>query len=61
MKVLWAVKIGEPDYMEEVITEDQSKIESAKKQAEQNGYNRFRIAIYSDIPEKPDFVRSLNI
>ena len=61
MKVLWACKKNLPDYMEEIITEKESEIESAKKQAEQNGFDRFRIATYSDIPEKPNFTKTLNV
>lgn len=59
MKILWAVKIGEPNWAEEVITEDESQIEQAKTWAEQNGYDRFRIANI-DINTKPDFIGAIN-
>lgn len=59
MKVLFAVKIGEPDYMEEVITENELQIEQAKKWAEENGYDRFRIANIN-MENPPDFTKALN-
>ena len=65
MLVLWAVKIGEPDYFENVIfeseTNNETDIKNAMKQAKLNGYDRFRIARYSDIPDKPDFVKTIRI
>ncbi len=60
MKVLYAVKKGEPDYMEQLITDCEKQIPEAKKWAEQNGFDRFRIATYSDNPEPPDFAGTVN-
>lgn len=53
-KVLFAVKIGKPDWAEEVITENESQFEEAKRWAEANGFDRFRIAII-DMSKKPKF------
>ena len=61
MKVLWAVKIGKPDWCEEVLTEVESAIPEVMALAKINGYNRFRIATYNDIPEYPDFVKTIKV
>lgn len=53
-KVLFAVKQGEPNWAEVVITENESKFEEAKKWAEANGFDRFRIAEI-DMSKKPKF------
>jgi hypothetical protein len=58
MKILWAVKIGDPDYLEQVITEDEKKIDAAKQWATNNGFDRFRIAEIDS--EKPDFVGTID-
>lgn len=42
--VLWAVKIGEPDWCEVIITNKAERIDKAKEWAANNGYNRFRLA-----------------
>lgn len=55
--LLWAVKIGKPDWDESVITENRSKKELAKKWAIANGFNRFRETEIDDNP--PDFVSTL--
>jgi len=57
--ILYAVKKGEPKYMEVIITTDPEKIEEAKLWAEKNGFDRFRIANI-DLGEKPDFVGTVN-
>lgn len=59
MKILWAVKIGDPDYMEVVITEEETKIPQAQEWAKKNGYDRFRIAEIDN--EKPDFKKTISI
>lgn len=60
MKVLYATKIGEPEYMEQLITEVEDRIPAASAWAQQNGFDRLRIATYSDEPERPDFTKVLN-
>jgi DNA repair protein RadC len=59
-KVLFAVKIGEPDWAEQLITENESRIEEAKKWAEQNGFDRFRVAEI-DMSKKPKFAKGGNV
>lgn len=44
MKVLFAVKVGEPDYMEQLITEDESLFSPAKDWCTKNGFDRLREA-----------------
>jgi glycosyltransferase A (GT-A) superfamily protein (DUF2064 family) len=60
MKVLYAIRKDEPEYMEEIITTNEDVIVPATKWAQDNGFDRLRIAEYSDIPEKPDFTKVLN-
>lgn len=57
-KILWGVKIGDPDWKEQIITENPYLIEKAKAWAEKNGFDRFRIAIIN-LSEKPDFVKTI--
>lgn len=62
MKVLWATKIGEPDYMEQCITEqaaDPQKLEAATEWAKAQGFDRFRVSEFSDEPEPPEFGANL--
>ena len=62
MKVLWAVKKGAPDWQEDIITQHADVyLEEAKRWAIDQGYDRFRLAIYDDIPEKPDFTKTINL
>jgi GNAT superfamily N-acetyltransferase len=56
--VLWATKIGEPDYNEQLITEDSSQIEDAKKWALANGFDRIRVSRIDN--SKPDFTKGFN-
>lgn len=60
-KVLWAVKIGDEDWQEQIITDTTSTphLKKAKVWALKNGFNRLRVAImgYAD---KPDFSRIFN-
>ncbi len=44
MKVLFATHINDPDWKEQLITEVESSIPAAKKWAEDNGFNRLRVA-----------------
>lgn len=57
-KILWAVKIGDPDYMEQIITENEEKIAAATAWAKANGFNRLRIATIDN--KKPDFTKTIN-
>lgn len=54
MKILFAVKIGEPDWKEQLITEVESRIPEAKKWAEKAGFDRLRVAEIKD-GHLPDF------
>ena len=58
--ILWAVKIGEPSWAEQVITERSDKIEEAKQWATKNGFDRFRVSTL-DMTEKPNFNSTLNL
>jgi hypothetical protein len=53
------VKIGEADYMEQIITKDPAKFEDAKIWASNNGFDRFRISEIN-LDEKPDFFKTIN-
>lgn len=53
-KALFAVKKGDEDWQEQLITENEDRIEDAKKWAAANGFDRFRVvSVDSDTP--PDF------
>lgn len=56
-KVLWGVKKGEPDWKEQIITEQEERIEDAKKWATANGFDRFRIQTI-DLTTPPDFKKT---
>jgi hypothetical protein len=52
MKVLWAVKKGNPDWQEELISVNPANFEYARRMASLDGYDKFRIAeIGTDIPD----------
>jgi hypothetical protein len=57
MKILWAVRIGDEVWQEQVITEHESRIPAAMEWAKANGFDRFRIAVVDD--SKPDFTKVL--
>ena len=57
--VLWATKIGEPDWNEQIITENASQIEDAKKWALANGFDRLRVSTIDN--SKPDFTKGFKI
>jgi hypothetical protein len=59
-KILWAVKKGDEDWKEAVITEDYAKHPEAKEWAEREGYDRFRTSTWTE-DNRPDFVAALNI
>ena len=58
--VLWAVKIGEPDWAEDVITAttDPKRVEAAKEWAIANGFDRLRLGTFNG--EAPDFAATIN-
>jgi hypothetical protein len=57
-KILFAVRVGEPDYAEHLITEVAARIPAASKWALANGFDRLRVAEIDDGP--PDFTKVLN-
>lgn len=59
MKILWATKIGEPDWKEDLITEVEADIPAASEWAKANGFDRLRIAEVGDEPEMPEFGANL--
>lgn len=52
-KVLFAVKIGEPDWAEQLVTEVEDHIHLAAEWAVANGFDRLRVAVIDD--GMPDF------
>lgn len=58
MKILYAVKIGSPDYMEELITDREERIEKAKVWAKENGFDRLRVTEIN-LGDKPDFINTI--
>jgi hypothetical protein len=58
MKILFAVKIGDEDWQEQLITEHEDRIEAAKAWAIKNGFHKLRVAVIGDGP--PDFTKVLN-
>ena len=57
-KVLFAVKIGEADWKEVMLTNKEERFEDAQKWGKENGFDRFRIAEI-DITKKPDFTKTI--
>ena len=55
--ILFAVRKGEPDWNEVLITNNPDKIEDAKKWALENGFDRLRVSKI-DMMEKPDFKKT---
>lgn len=58
MKVLFAVKIGDEDWQEQLITEREEQIENASTWAKANGFDRLRVADI-DLSKKPDFTKTI--
>jgi len=60
-QVLWAVKIGEEDWQEELVTSTASALHLAKAKAWalNNGFNRLRVSGI-DLNEKPNFCKVFN-
>ena len=61
MQILFAVKIGDADWQEQLITEREDRIPAAKQWAEANGFDRLRVITVSDEPEAPDFAATVNV
>jgi len=57
MKILFAVKVGDEDWQEQLITENEAAIEPASKWALVNGFDRLRVAEIGD--DVPDFSKVL--
>jgi hypothetical protein len=63
--VLWGVKKGSNDYMEEVLyqckgyTNEEKLMQKGSLWAQENGYDRLRISKI-DMAIKPDFTKTLN-
>ena len=55
--ILFAVRKGDPDWKEVLITNNADKIEDAKKWALANGFDRFRVSKI-DMMKKPDFTKT---
>lgn len=56
--VLWATKVGEPDWAEQLITSGNAeKVAKARSWAEANGFDRLRVSTFNW--EKPDFVQAI--
>ncbi len=58
MKVLFAVRKGDEDWQEQLITEVESRIYAASAWAFANGFNRLRIATFDD--KAPDFTKTIS-
>jgi pyrroloquinoline quinone (PQQ) biosynthesis protein C len=58
-KVLWATRIGEPSWKEQIITERAEHIEAASKWALANGFDRLRVSVHDN--SKPDFIGAISI
>lgn len=59
IRTLWATRIGDEDWQEQLITENPDAIEPARAWAEANGFDRIRIAEI-DLDMAPDFTNVLN-
>jgi len=59
MKVLFAVKINDENWQEQLITELPEQIEAASLWAIDNGFNHLRIADI-DLDQEPDFISTIN-
>lgn len=52
--ILYATRVGQPDWCEEIITTNESRIEQASAWALENGFDRLRVAVI-DMGGHPDF------
>jgi hypothetical protein len=57
-KILFGTKVGDPDYMEQLITEVEERIPAAKRWALANGFDRLRVADI-DLSTAPDFTKTI--
>jgi hypothetical protein len=57
-RILWATKIGAPDWQEQLITENPDKIDAASEWALANGFDRLRVAEI-DLSQAPDFAGAI--
>lgn len=64
--LLYGCKIGEPDYMEEILYQckgyvnQKDLISTGSAWAKKNGYDRLRISIV-DLTKGPDFIKTIEI
>lgn len=56
--ILYAVRIGAPDYAEEIITTHADRIPEATQWAKENGFDRLRVATI-DTTTPPQFGNNL--
>jgi len=56
--ILWGVRVGAPDWDEEILTTKPEHIEPVKEWAARNGFDRFRVARI-DLSVPPDFGKSM--
>ena len=57
--ILWAVKIGDEDWQEQIITTNANAIDKATKWAIENGFDRFRISTINP-NDKPQFANLIS-
>jgi hypothetical protein len=63
--ILWGCKIGDPDYMEDVLykykgyVNKEELLNHVTSWAEKNNYDRLRIAVI-DLSIKPNFIKTIN-
>jgi len=60
MKILFAVKIGDEDWQEQLVTEQEEQVEAASQWARSHGFDRLRIADI-DLTKKPWFAGRLRV
>jgi len=64
--VLYACKVGDPDYMEEVLFEQDGYVnidklkDKAQKWCNDNGYNRVRVSVIN-LSTPPNFAGTVNV
>ena len=58
--VLYGTPKGSPDYMEEIISENEANFDKAKQWAIVNEYDRFRVAVI-DLATPPDFTKTIQL
>lgn len=53
-RILWAVKIGDEDWQEQIISTDATKFPAARAWAIANGFDRLRESVMDDGPPRFD-------